>query len=44
MYQLKVERGWIVEETKQTIYIDTEVSAYSDKMPLPKNGIFLYFC
>ena len=36
MYQLKVERGWIVEETKQTIYIDTEVSAYSDKMPLPK--------
>ena len=36
MYQLKVERGWIVEETKQTIYIDTEVLAYSDKMPLPK--------
>ncbi len=36
MYQLKVERGWIVEETKQTIYIDTEVSAYSDKMSLPK--------
>lgn len=36
LYQLKVEKGWIVESARRTVYIDTEMSALSDRMPISK--------
>lgn len=44
MYHLKVKNGWIMEETKQVIYVDTEVSAQADKMSLSKKWYLLLFC
>ena len=43
MYNLKVENGWVMESAKQIIYVDTEVSAHADKMPLSKSGILYFF-
>ena len=44
MYNLKVENGWVMESAKQIIYVDTEVSANADKMPLSKKWYLLLFC
>ena len=44
MYNLKVDNGWLVESTKQIIYVDTEVSAHARKMPLSKKWYLLLFC
>ncbi|MBS6519820.1 MAG: hypothetical protein KH359_03900 [Clostridiales bacterium] len=44
MYDLKVRNGWVMESAKQIIYVDTEVSAHADKMPLSKKWYLLLFC
>lgn len=44
MYDLKVSNGWVMESSKQIIYVDTEVSANADKMPLSKKWYLLLFC
>ena len=43
MYNLKVQNGWVMESAKQIIYVDTEVSAHVDKMPLPKKWYLVFF-
>ena len=43
MYNLKVENGWVMESAKQIIYVDTEVSAHADKMPLSKKVVSCTF-
>ena len=43
MYNLKVENGWVMESAKQIIYVDTEVSAHADKMPLSKKWYLVLF-